>query len=181
LTSVPMWALIVVHCAQNWGFWTLLTEIPSYMDGVLGFDLKAVKNRSLSVHKILRNKNYRTAFFLRCPIWVCGRLVSSSAGCRTHFSRKTTTASAPLAKLATALVGAQKFIIFRRKLNLCFSALWWCNWSHNSWVRECIPSGSCQHLDHCRGAQRGHHGWIPSKKKTLKLQAYYYETKLFFH
>ena len=43
LTSVPMWALIVVHCAQNWGFWTLLTEIPSYMDGVLGFDLKAVK------------------------------------------------------------------------------------------------------------------------------------------
>jgi len=38
-----MWALIVVHCAQNWGFWTLLTEIPSYMDGVLGFDLKAVK------------------------------------------------------------------------------------------------------------------------------------------
>ncbi|XP_059484307.1 putative inorganic phosphate cotransporter isoform X2 [Neocloeon triangulifer] len=41
LTSVPMWALIVVHCAQNWGFWTLLTEIPSYMDGVLGFNLKA--------------------------------------------------------------------------------------------------------------------------------------------
>jgi hypothetical protein len=39
-----MWALIVVHCAQNWGFWTLLTEIPSYMDGVLGFDLKAVIN-----------------------------------------------------------------------------------------------------------------------------------------
>lgn len=42
MTSVPMWALIVVHSAQNWGFWTLLTEIPSYMSGVLNFNLAQV-------------------------------------------------------------------------------------------------------------------------------------------
>ncbi|KYM76069.1 Putative inorganic phosphate cotransporter, partial [Atta colombica] len=40
-TSVPMWALIIVHCGQNWGYWTLLTEIPSYMTGVLNFKVQA--------------------------------------------------------------------------------------------------------------------------------------------
>ncbi|XP_011646553.1 putative inorganic phosphate cotransporter [Pogonomyrmex barbatus] len=40
-TSVPMWALIIVHCGQNWGYWTLLTEIPSYMTGVLNFKVEA--------------------------------------------------------------------------------------------------------------------------------------------
>ncbi|KAJ9590350.1 hypothetical protein L9F63_027811, partial [Diploptera punctata] len=38
-TSLPMWALILAHCGQNWGFWTLLTEMPSYMNDVLGFDI----------------------------------------------------------------------------------------------------------------------------------------------
>ncbi|EZA50530.1 putative inorganic phosphate cotransporter isoform X2 [Ooceraea biroi] len=38
-TSVPMWALIIVHVGQNWGYWTLLTEIPSYMTGVLNFKI----------------------------------------------------------------------------------------------------------------------------------------------
>lgn len=34
-TSLPMWALIIVHCSQNWGYWTLLTEMPSYFTGVM--------------------------------------------------------------------------------------------------------------------------------------------------
>jgi ACS family sodium-dependent inorganic phosphate cotransporter-like MFS transporter 5 len=40
LTSPPMIALILVHSSHNWGFWTLLTEMPSYMKGVLGFNIK---------------------------------------------------------------------------------------------------------------------------------------------
>ncbi|XP_016838631.1 putative inorganic phosphate cotransporter [Nasonia vitripennis] len=39
ITSVPMWALIIVHCGHNWGFYTLLTEMPSYMKSVLKFDI----------------------------------------------------------------------------------------------------------------------------------------------
>ncbi|XP_044728196.1 putative inorganic phosphate cotransporter [Chrysoperla carnea] len=39
-TSLPMWALIIAHCSNNWGFWTLLTEMPSFMKQVLDFDLK---------------------------------------------------------------------------------------------------------------------------------------------
>lgn len=46
LTSAPMFALIIAHCSHNWGFWTLLTEMPSYMKSVLGLDIK--KNALLS-------------------------------------------------------------------------------------------------------------------------------------
>jgi len=45
-TSMPFITLIIVHCAHNWGFWTLLTEIPSYMKNILGMDIK--KNALLS-------------------------------------------------------------------------------------------------------------------------------------
>ncbi|XP_063384120.1 putative inorganic phosphate cotransporter isoform X5 [Cydia fagiglandana] len=41
LTSMPFISLIIVHCCQHWGFWTLMTEIPSYMSQVLGVNIKA--------------------------------------------------------------------------------------------------------------------------------------------
>ncbi|XP_037942193.1 putative inorganic phosphate cotransporter, partial [Teleopsis dalmanni] len=40
-TSVPVLVLIVVHCAHNWGFWTLLTQIPTYMKFILNRDIKS--------------------------------------------------------------------------------------------------------------------------------------------
>ncbi|XP_046815652.1 putative inorganic phosphate cotransporter [Vespa crabro] len=45
-TSTPMWALIIAHCGQNWGYWTLLTEMPTYLNSVLGFDIE--KNGGIS-------------------------------------------------------------------------------------------------------------------------------------
>lgn len=41
-TSVPFWALLATHCGNNWAFWTLLTEIPSYMSAILKFDIASV-------------------------------------------------------------------------------------------------------------------------------------------
>ncbi|XP_042238110.1 sialin-like isoform X2 [Homarus americanus] len=38
-TSMPFWAVFVAHIAQNWGFYTLLTELPTYMKNILHFDL----------------------------------------------------------------------------------------------------------------------------------------------
>ncbi|KAK0174774.1 hypothetical protein PV327_010504 [Microctonus hyperodae] len=38
LTSMPFWALVIAHCGQNWGFWMLLTELPTYMARVLKFN-----------------------------------------------------------------------------------------------------------------------------------------------
>ncbi|KAM7344429.1 putative inorganic phosphate cotransporter [Cochliomyia hominivorax] len=38
--SLPCWVLLIDHCAHNWGFWTLLTQLPSYMKYVLDMDIK---------------------------------------------------------------------------------------------------------------------------------------------
>ncbi|KAJ8731672.1 hypothetical protein PYW07_004836 [Mythimna separata] len=40
-TNLPFISLIIVHSGHNWGFWTLMTEMPSYMKQVLGVDIKA--------------------------------------------------------------------------------------------------------------------------------------------
>ncbi|XP_001360310.3 putative inorganic phosphate cotransporter isoform X1 [Drosophila pseudoobscura] len=40
-TSPSFLVLIVAHSTHNWGFWTLLTEIPSYMKNILGKDIKS--------------------------------------------------------------------------------------------------------------------------------------------
>nr|CAI5830121.1 unnamed protein product [Callosobruchus analis] len=45
-TSLPFWGILIAHCGQNFGFWTLLTEIPSYMQNILHFDIKS--NSTLS-------------------------------------------------------------------------------------------------------------------------------------
>ncbi|KAG1655420.1 Sialin [Nymphon striatum] len=39
LTSGPVWAIIVAHFSETWGFYTLLTELPSYLKDVLHFNL----------------------------------------------------------------------------------------------------------------------------------------------
>ncbi|XP_050679114.1 putative inorganic phosphate cotransporter [Leptidea sinapis] len=38
-TCLPFWAAVVAHGGQNWGFFTLMTEMPTYMAKVLNFKL----------------------------------------------------------------------------------------------------------------------------------------------
>ncbi|RUS89877.1 hypothetical protein EGW08_002407 [Elysia chlorotica] len=39
LTSGPVWAIAVAHFTENWGFYTWLTELPSFMTHVLKFHM----------------------------------------------------------------------------------------------------------------------------------------------
>ncbi|XP_076438651.1 sialin-like [Babylonia areolata] len=39
LSSPPVWAIVVAHFAENWGFYTFLTELPTFMKHVLRFDM----------------------------------------------------------------------------------------------------------------------------------------------
>lgn len=55
LTSLPVYALIIVHSAQNWGFWMLLTKMPTYMKGVLKYDIKEVSEPKKHVIGIVLN------------------------------------------------------------------------------------------------------------------------------
>jgi len=41
VTSLPVWAILISHIGQNWGFWTLMTEIPTYMSDVMEFEIKS--------------------------------------------------------------------------------------------------------------------------------------------
>ena len=45
-TSIPFWGIMVAHSCQNWGFYTLLAELPTYMSRILHFDIKEVRNQS---------------------------------------------------------------------------------------------------------------------------------------
>lgn len=42
LTSSCVWSLIINHTCQNWGFYTLLTCLPTYFNDVLRFDIQSV-------------------------------------------------------------------------------------------------------------------------------------------
>ncbi|OQV14442.1 Sialin [Hypsibius exemplaris] len=40
VTSLPFWALCVAYFGHNWGFYTLLTNIPTYLSKILHFSLE---------------------------------------------------------------------------------------------------------------------------------------------
>ncbi|KAJ3654691.1 hypothetical protein Zmor_013864 [Zophobas morio] len=40
-TSLPFWAALAASCAENWGSYTLITEIPSFMDSVMNYDINS--------------------------------------------------------------------------------------------------------------------------------------------
>nr|XP_022328030.1 sialin-like [Crassostrea virginica]XP_022328031.1 sialin-like [Crassostrea virginica] len=59
LRSPALWAIVAAHFAENWGFYTWLTELPSFMKYALNFDLQ--------------NAGYLTAL----PYFVMGLVVMS--------------------------------------------------------------------------------------------------------
>ncbi|XP_054262496.1 vesicular glutamate transporter 1-like [Macrosteles quadrilineatus] len=40
LTSMPVWAIVAAHFCENWGFYTLLTQLPTFMKDTLNFQLE---------------------------------------------------------------------------------------------------------------------------------------------
>lgn len=46
LTCVPLWAILVTQCGMSWIFYTQLTELPTYMENVLQFDITQVSIHS---------------------------------------------------------------------------------------------------------------------------------------
>lgn len=37
LTSPPVWAIVASHFSENWGFYTMLTQLPTFMKGNMFF------------------------------------------------------------------------------------------------------------------------------------------------
>nr|XP_012143479.1 PREDICTED: putative inorganic phosphate cotransporter isoform X1 [Megachile rotundata] len=80
LTSAPMWALLVTQAAQNWGFWMLLTKIPSYMSSVL--------NKNIQQNGALSSLPYLTAWLLSFPISYVSDLLIKRSILSVQASRK---------------------------------------------------------------------------------------------
>lgn len=58
IKSMPMWSLIIVHLTQNWGFWILLTNMPTYINYILKFNIKSVRLlRNENVHIFISNES----------------------------------------------------------------------------------------------------------------------------
>ena len=42
-SSPPVWGIILAHFANNWGFYSMLTTLPTYMKKILHFQLTQVR------------------------------------------------------------------------------------------------------------------------------------------
>jgi len=59
-TSLPVWATALAHIGHNWGFWLLLTEMPTFIHTVLKFDIKD--------DGMLSSLPYLAMFVLQIPV-----------------------------------------------------------------------------------------------------------------
>jgi hypothetical protein len=40
--SVPVWAVVIMSFCSNWGLYTLLTDLPTYLNDVLQYSISKV-------------------------------------------------------------------------------------------------------------------------------------------
>ncbi|XP_031342397.1 sialin-like isoform X2 [Photinus pyralis] len=91
-TSLPVWAIVVGHFSENWGFYTLLTQLPTFMKDILHFELgstgvmAAIPYLAISITvqlagqlaDWLRERNVFTTTQVR-KIFNCGAYISQTA------------------------------------------------------------------------------------------------------
>ena len=78
-TSLPVYGLLIANIAQGYGFYTLLSEIPTYMSQILHFDIKEVCffciicSRRSHLLKVVQGLTFESfylseCFFISCSI-----------------------------------------------------------------------------------------------------------------
>jgi hypothetical protein len=68
MTSLPFFAILIAHMGQNYGYETLMTELPTYMKQVLRFSIKEV---SMLKNVGSTNKITEHVYFFICLIEWC--------------------------------------------------------------------------------------------------------------
>lgn len=64
LKCLPLWAILVTQCGQSWAFYTLLTELPTYMSKILHIEIQAVRNDIDPIELIFTKKNCLERYFI---------------------------------------------------------------------------------------------------------------------
>jgi hypothetical protein len=56
LRSVPFWAMVVTFFGYSWGFFTLISEIPTYLNNIQHIPLSSVSLKHSSIELIKQKK-----------------------------------------------------------------------------------------------------------------------------
>ncbi|CAG5038399.1 unnamed protein product [Parnassius apollo] len=80
VTCLPLWAAVISHCGQNWGFFTLMTEMPTYMAKVLGVNLKN--------NGVLSSLPYLAMFLLSFPMGMMTDIILGHGWISTSNTRR---------------------------------------------------------------------------------------------
>lgn len=98
LSSLPLWAITVAHTGCMFGFNLLLTQLPSYMDSILGF--------SITSTGLLSSLPFLSQFLVGIASGILGDWLVSSGHIGVHTSRRLfCTVSVLLPGLLIVLVG----------------------------------------------------------------------------
>ncbi|XP_076263007.1 putative inorganic phosphate cotransporter [Rhynchophorus ferrugineus] len=98
LTSVPVWALVITQVGHDWGFFTMVTDLPKYMKDVLKFNV--------SQNGIWSSVPYVVMWFTSLGSgWLCDFLVKKKIMGLT-FSRKFFTSIASMGPAVFILVAS---------------------------------------------------------------------------
>lgn len=83
-TSVPFWALIAAQVGHDWGFFTMVTDLPTYMNNVMKFSIK--------------NNGYLSSLPYLCmwissllSSWLADKMITSGFMSRTNVRKLGTT------------------------------------------------------------------------------------------
>ncbi|XP_050326861.1 putative inorganic phosphate cotransporter [Bactrocera neohumeralis] len=79
-TSLPFWVLLIANCAYNWGYWTLMTQIPSYIKNVFDKDIKS--------NALLSALPYAASLVLGLCFCALAQVLLSAKVLSTNASRK---------------------------------------------------------------------------------------------
>ncbi|KAK9511341.1 hypothetical protein O3M35_000010 [Rhynocoris fuscipes] len=83
LKSLPVWSIIMAHFCENWGFYTLLTQLPTFMKDTLNYDLKKAGFLS-SVPYLVMTIIMQFAGLL--SDWLCNKEILSRTNVRKLFN-----------------------------------------------------------------------------------------------
>lgn len=91
--SLPFWAILLAHMGHNYGYETLMTELPTYMQQVLHFSIKDVRfvfiSRGGLIKLILYSQNGFLSALPYLAMWIFSIFISHVADwllTKPHFT-----------------------------------------------------------------------------------------------
>lgn len=76
MTSLPFYAILFAHMGQNFGYETLMTELPTYMKQVLRFSIKEVSFEIKLLHDfVLSEATQHAQLFISQTMWQTTNMV----------------------------------------------------------------------------------------------------------